>query len=81
MNARRPDHEIGADLIRLGMEMQQPVTYLANAVLRVLASGGSASGTDLARILRRRQADVFRACTQLSAEGRIRRVGQRWEAA
>jgi hypothetical protein len=77
---RRPDRDIGADLIRIGMELQQPPTDLSAAIMRLLATGGSASGADFARILCRRRTVVLATIRQLAAEGKIRKWGSKWEA-
>ena len=76
---RRTDTELAAELHRIAFEIAQPPADLSAAVMRLMASGGSASGSELATILGRRRSTVLKAVRQLAAEGKIRRWGTKWE--
>ena len=77
---RRATRAIVDDLRRLALELDQPQP-LEELVLRVLADGARASGTQIALLVSRRRSDVLRAIRELAAAGRLRRIGPQWEAA
>ena len=75
--SRRSDGVLASALAGIAVELLAP-RALSDLILMILDSGRAATMTDLARLVRRRKANVIATVRALEKAGRVTRLGQRW---
>ncbi len=74
----RRDDELAAQLAQVVFALLDPQP-LSRQILALLSNGGTASGSQLAIVLRKRRQSVLKVCLALQRDGHLKRVGQKWK--